>query len=159
MLINPSVLDTVLFLFENYLEDCHEPPQRAILENILRADGFPEPTVRRALDWLEILEAPEHKFASDTFGAGAWRVFNAQECARLTAQARGFLLYLEQIAVLDPVLRESVIERLLALDDEVVDIEQVQWVVLLSLFRRPGQEAAFAQMEDLLYADMADLAH
>jgi len=149
--MNPSVLDTVLFLFENYLEDCEEPPQRVTLENILRADGFPEPTVRRAL--------AEHEFTSNTFGAGAWRVFSVQECACLTAQARGFLLYLEQIAVLDPVLRESVIERLLALDDEVVDIEQVQWVVLLSLFRRPGQEAAFAQMEDLLYADMADLAH
>ncbi|MGH8126990.1 MAG: DUF494 domain-containing protein [Gammaproteobacteria bacterium] len=157
--MNPSVLDTVLFLFENYLEDCEEPPQRATLEQVLRSGGFPEPTVHRALDWLEVLEAPEREFAPEAFGAGACRIFNAQECARLTAQARGFLLYLEQVEVLDPVLRERVIERLLALDDEIVDIEEVQWVVLLSLFRRPGQEAAFAQMEDLLYADMADLAH
>ncbi|MGA7964908.1 MAG: DUF494 domain-containing protein [Gammaproteobacteria bacterium] len=157
--MNPSVLDTVLFLFENYLEDCEEPPQRATLEHVLRTGGFPEPTVHRALDWLEVLDAPEHDFAPEAFGADAWRIFSAQECTRLTAQARGFLLYLEQIEVLDPVLRERVIERLLALDDKVVDTEEVQWVVLLSLFRRPGQEAAFAQMEDLLYADMADLAH
>ena len=157
--MNPSVLDTVLFLFENYLEDCDEPPQRATLENVLRSGGFPEPTVHRALDWLEVLDAPEHEFAPETFGDGGWRIFSPQECRRLTARARGFLHYLEQVGVLDPVLRERVIERLLALDDDVADIEEVQWVVLLSLFRRPGQEAAFAQMEDLLYADMADLSH
>lgn len=158
-MINPSVLDTVLFLFENYLEDCEEPPQRATLEHVLRSGGFPEPTVHRALDWLEVLDAPEVEFAPDAFEAGAWRVFDPQECARLTTEARGFLHYLEQVGVLDAVLRERVIERLLALDDEVVDVEEVQWVVLLSLFRRPGQEAAFAQMEDLLYANMAELAH
>lgn len=153
--MNPSVLDTVLFLFENYLEDCDEPPQRATLENVLRSGGFPEPTVHRALDWLEVLDEPEQEFAPDTFGAGSCRIFSMQECARLTTQARGFLTYLEQIGVLEPALRERVIERLLALDDGVADIEEVQWVVLLSLLRRPGQEAAFAQMEDLLYADLA----
>lgn len=157
--MDPNVLDTVLFLFENYLEDCEEPPQRATLENVLRSGGFPEPTVHRALDWLEILEAPEHDCATKTYIPGSCRVFNPQECTRLTTQARGFLIYLEQIAVLDPSLRERVIERLLALDNEWVDIEEVQWVVLLSLFRRPGQEAAFAQMEDLLYTGMADMAH
>lgn len=157
--MNPSVLDTVLFLFENYLEDCDEPPQRATLENLLRSGGFPEPTVHRALDWLEVLDAPELEFAPDAFEAGAWRVFDMLECTRLTTEARGFLHYLEQVGVLDAVLRERVIERLLALDDEVVDVEEVQWVVLLSLFRRPGQEAAFAQMEDLLYTNLADLAH
>lgn len=157
--MNPSVLDTVLFLFENYLEDCEEPPQRATLEHVLRSGGFPEPTVHRALDWLEVLDAPEVEFAPDAFENGAWRVFDMQESARLTTEARGFLHYLGQVGVLDAVLRERVIERLLALDDDVVDVEEVQWVVLLSLFRRPGQEAAFAQMEDLLYANMAELAH
>lgn len=158
-MINPSVLDTVLYLFENYLEDCEEPPQRATLENVLHSSGFPEPTVRRALDWLEILDAPGEELTTGHFSAGANRVFSAQECMQLTPEARGFLLYLEQIGVLDAAQRELVIERLLALDSDEVDTEEVQWVVLLSLFRRPGQEAAFAQMEDLLYAEMAEFAH
>jgi Smg protein len=158
-LINPSVLDTVLYLFENYLEDCEEPPQRATLEDVLHSSGFPETTVRRALDWLEVLDAPGDELAAEAFTAGASRVFSTEECMRLTPEARGFLLYLEQIGVLDVVQRELVIERLLALDNDEVDAEEVQWVVLLSLFRRPGQEAAFAQMEDLLYAEMAEFAH
>ena len=158
-MINPSVLDTVLYLFENYLEDCEETPQRAILEDVLHSSGFPEPTVRRALDWLEVLDAPADAPAAEAFSAGSSRVFSPQECMQLTPGARGFLLYLEQVGVLDPVQRELVIERLLALDNDEVDTEEVQWVVLLSLFRRPGQEAAFAQMEDLLYAEMAEFAH
>ncbi len=158
-MINPSVLDTVLYLFENYLEDCEETPQRATLEDVLHSSGFPESTVRRALDWLEVLEAPASEPAAEAFGAGSSRVFSPQECMQLTPGARGFLLYLEQVGVLDAVQRELVIERLLALDNDEVDTEEVQWVVLLSLFRRPGQEAAFAQMEDLLYAEMAEFAH
>lgn len=158
-MINPSVLDTVLYLFENYLEDCEEPPQRATLEDVLHSSGFPETTVRRALDWLEVLDAPEDELVAEAFTTGASRVFSTQECMHLTPEARGLLIYLEQLGVLDAVQRELVIERLLALDNDEVDTEEVQWVVLLSLFRRPGQEAAFAQMEDLLYAEMAEFAH
>lgn len=158
-MINPSVLDTVLYLFENYLDDCEETPERAALESLLHSSGFPASTVSRALDWLEVLEAPGEGPSPEAFGSGSCRVFSPLECLRLTAEARGFLLYLEQAGVLEPAQRERVIERLLALDSEEVDLEEVQWVVLISLFRRPGQEAAFAQMEDLLYAEMAEFAH
>ena len=158
-MINPSVLDTVLYLFENYLEDCEETPQRATLENALHSSGFPEPTVSRALDWLEVLDSPADELTLGASSPEACRVFSPEESLRLTPGARGFLLYLGQIGVLAPSQRELVIERLLALDSDDVDIEEVQWVVLLSLFRRPGQEAAFAQMEDLLYAEMAEFAH
>lgn len=158
-MINPSVLDTVLYLFENYLEDCEETPQRSTLESVLHSSGFPEPTISQALDWLEVLDGPADEPAAEAFGTESHRVFGPLECLRLTAEARGFLLYLGRIGVLDPAQRERVIERLLALDSEEVDMEEVQWVVLLSLYRNPGQEAAFAQMEDLLYAEMAEFAH
>ena len=43
------------------------------------------------------------------------------------------------------------IERLLALDTEELGLEQVRWVVLMVLSSQPGQEAACARMEDLVY--------
>jgi Smg protein len=46
-----------------------------------------------------------------------------------------------------------VIDRLLALDTEEVDIEQIKWVVMMVLFSQPGQKEAYAQMEDLVFAD------
>jgi Smg protein len=60
-------------------------------------------------------------------------------------------MYLEQIGILSPVHRELVLDRLMALEAEDIGVEQVKWVVLMVLFSQPGQEAAFARMEDLVF--------
>jgi Smg protein len=39
----------------------------------------------------------------------------------------------------------------MALEAEDIGVEQVKWVVLMVLFSQPGQEAAFARMEDLVF--------
>jgi Smg protein len=57
---------------------------------------------------------------------------------------------LERHDILAPLQREVVLDRLLALDSEELDIEQVKWVVLMVLSSQPGQEQAFARMEDLV---------
>jgi Smg protein len=81
------------------------------------------------------------------------------ELERLDAASRGYLLHLEQIGILKPAQREIVIDRLLALDDEEIDAEQTKWVVMMVLFSQPGQHEAFAQMEDLVYADDSAWVH
>ena len=53
--------------------------------------------------------------------------------------------------ILSPSQREIVIDRLLALDTEELDLEQVKWVVLMVLSSQPGQELAYARMEDLVF--------
>ena len=63
-----------------------------------------------------------------------------QELARLDAQCRGLLASLESAGILSPSQREIVIDRLLALDAEELDLEQVKWVVLMVLSSQPGQE-------------------
>ncbi|OYV28502.1 MAG: hypothetical protein B7Z82_02500, partial [Halothiobacillus sp. 20-54-6] len=35
----------------------------------------------------------------------------------------------------------------------------IKWVVMLVLFARPGEEAAFAWMEELVFAEPTDLLH
>jgi Smg protein len=44
-----------------------------------------------------------------------------------------------------------VIDRLLALDTDELDLEQVKWVVLMVLSSQPGQELAYSRMEDLVF--------
>jgi Smg protein len=61
----------------------------------------------------------------------AIRVFSGQEQARLDTDVRGYILHLEQEGILSTRQREHVIDRLLALDAEDIDIEQVKWVVLM----------------------------
>ena len=77
----------------------------------------------------------------------------------LDIESRGLLIQLEAIGVLSAQTRETVIERALALDNDELDIEDIKWVVMLVLFARPGEEAAFAWMEDLVFAETAELLH
>jgi Smg protein len=89
----------------------------------------------------------------------AVRVFSDTEQQRLDTDCRGYLLHLESIGILSANQRELVIDRLMALEAEDIDIEQLKWVVLMVLFSQPGQEQAFARMEDLVFEERADAIH
>ena len=68
-------------------------------------------------------------------------------------------MFLEQTAVLDHNTREMVIDRVMALESEEIDLEQLKWVVLMVLFNQPGREAAYAWMEDLVFDEMPGIIH
>lgn len=152
-----SVLDVLVYLFESYAEYHDEPePNRNELKLELGRAGFKDHEIDHALDWLDELSATSNVgVPHDT----AFRVFDAAEQERLEATARGYLLKLEQIGILKPIQREIVIDRLLALDSEEIDVEQTKWVAMMVLFSQPDQQEAFAQMEDLVYADDSAWVH
>ena len=68
------------------------------------------------------------------------------------------MLYLEHIGILSAAQRELAIDRIMALGSEV-DVEQIKWVVLLVLFTQPGQEVAYARMEDLIFEEGTAIVH
>jgi Smg protein len=154
--MSETVLDVLMYLFETYseqdLEKEPEPDQSILREELLQA-GFGEPEVDRALDWLDGLTARNLEPFSIQPAERSIRLFNQFELARLDAECRGYILYLEQIGILSPVQRELVIDRLMALGSGDIDVEQVKWVVLMVLFSQPGQEKAFARMEDLVFEE------
>ena len=157
--MSDTVLDVLLYLFETYSDQEPEVSDQDVLrEELLRA-GFGEPEVDSALDWLDGL-GPESgtPFAAQP-GDRSMRLYNDVELRRLDLECRGYLLYLEQIGILSPEQREIVIERLLALGPGGIDRDQVKWVVLMVLFAQPGQEAAFARMEDLVFEESAGAVH
>jgi Smg protein len=156
-----SVLDILIYLFENYfdadLESAPEP-DRDVLKDELERAGFSERDVARALEWLEHLSAdPQRAGAAPT--SRAIRIFDPTEQARLDIECRGYILYLENIGILNAAQRELIIDRLLALETQQIEIEQVKWVVLMALFSQPGQESEYLRMEDLVFEDRLDAVH
>ena len=149
-----TVLDVLMYLFESFVDSEDEPePDRNELKEELEWAGFRAREIDRALDWLDGLNAID----IDTGAGGpcptAVRVYDRIEQERLDPQCRGYLLHLEQVGILTPAQRELVIDRLLALGTDDIDIEQIKWVVMMVLFSQPGQEQAYARMEDLVFAD------
>jgi Smg protein len=152
-----SVLDILIYLFENYMDaEEHPQPDRALLKEELERAGFEGVDVERALEWLDGLAGGE---AGAGATARATRIFNDQELSRLDLECRGCILHLENIGILSAMQREIVIDRLMALEADEIDIEQVKWVVLMVLFAQRGQEQAYARMEDLVLEERAAALH
>jgi Smg protein len=154
-----SVLDILIHLFENFLDaEDDSNPDRQTLKAELEQEGYPEAEIERALAWLESLATDRDREVSEGT-ARAMRVFSGAEQIRLDTDVRGYLLHLENLGILSAAQREVVIDRLLALEAEDIDIEQLKWVVLMVLFSQPGQENAYQRMEDLVFDERRDAMH
>lgn len=141
-----NILDVLIYLFENYPDDEFVPEtDQESVKTRLAQDGFNATVVDRAFTWLEGLapvtgDIPEH--LSD--GYPSVRLFTPMELQRLDVECRGFLLFLEQLGILDSISRELVIDRTMALDSEEIDLEQMKWVVQMVLFNQSEKLGEFS---------------
>ena len=155
-----NVLDVLMYLFEAYIDAEVEPePDQIELKDELSRAGFGDTEIDRALDWLDGLTDNHERFICNPQTAHGTRIYNDLEMERLDAECRGFITYLEQIRILSPPQREILIDRLLALETPDIDVEQIKWVVLMVLFSQPGQELAYARMEDLVFEEEGARLH
>lgn len=155
-----NVLDVLMYLFETYIdaEEEPEPDQNELRDELSRA-GFADSEIDRALDWLDALAEKQDGLTCSRQTGHGTRIYNDTEHERLDTGCRGFITYLEQIGILSPPQREILIDRLLALETPDIDVEQIKWVVLMVLFSQPGQELAYARMEDLVFDESGGALH
>jgi Smg protein len=148
-----NVLDVLMYLFEHYMDDdVDSEPDREDLEGRLQEAGFPSPEIDRALDWLDRLVS-EEPVAARVGSEAAQRVYTFDEQARLDLEARGFLVFLEQNGLLTAGTRELVIDRVMELDAEEIDLDQLKWVVLMVLFNQPDDSIAYSRLEEVVMAE------
>jgi Smg protein len=155
-----DVLDVLMYLFETYIETEDEPEadQNTLRIELIKA-GFNNNEIDKALDWLDGLAEHNENFIENNDTANATRIYNSAEISQLDVSCRGFISYLEQINILTTTQRELLIDRLLALDAQDINVDQIKWVVLMVLFSQPDQEKAYSQMEDLIFDTKSDFLH
>jgi Smg protein len=155
-----SVLDVLIYLFDHYVEEELEitPDQEDLKTQLIQA-GFANIQVDKAIDWLEGLTTQKDKLDARLLRSMSIRVFNDVENEKLDVECKGFLMFLEQSGVLDSEDRELVIDRVMALETDLIELQQLKWVVLMVLFNRPGKEAAFAWMEDVVMDEFSAVVH
>ena len=155
-----NVLDVLMYLFETYVDTDEEPePDQNELRDELARAGFGDLEIDRALDWLDGLTYHEEHLAGHAQTENGTRIYSDFEQERLDSSCRGYVTYLEQVGILSPPQREILIDRLLALESADIDVEQIKWVVLMVLFSQPGQELAYARMEDLVFEESTGAVH
>jgi Smg protein len=149
------MFDILVYLFENYIHNESDIyVNHADLTKELSRAGFHDDDIFKALKWLDNLSALQESHVKPYLSKGtsnATRIYCAAELAKMDVECQGFLLFLEQVNVLDAVTREMVIDRVMDLDTNSISLEDLKWVVLMVLFNVPGHENAYAQMEDLIF--------
>ncbi|MDC2889910.1 DUF494 family protein [Psychrosphaera algicola] len=157
------MFDILLYLFENIVNDSAEIwVDEDELTKELKKAGFHDDDIFKALMWLEDLADLRANDISPFINgqtAISNRIYTPQEMLKLDTECRGFVLFLEQINLLDVATREMVIDRIMELEETHICLEDLKWVVLMVLFNVPSKESAFEQMENLVFDEPEGAIH
>ena len=82
--------------------------------------------------------------------SGGFRVFSPEEINGLSTKARGFLTFLVESDLISATQREVIIERVIALSESQVGVDEIKLIVLLALWHQ--QESIDGMMLELLAA-------
>ncbi|MHB1202596.1 MAG: Smg family protein [Acidithiobacillus sp.] len=143
-----DVLDIISYLLDHLDDEDDES-----LERHLRAVGFPDDDIQRALDWMAGFAGDDQ----DPANRPALRAYHPLELQRLSVVSRGRLHELERLGVITPAVRERIIDRLLALDLEDTDLPTLDWITFMVLANESGPEALW--VDTLLGNDGQRLLH
>lgn len=155
------MFDILMYLFENYMDgnitlNADEGQIVTELEQI----GFVKNEIGRALDWLDGLNKVQATVdATVLTNPHAIRHYTYEESERLGLDAKGFLLTLEQMGILDAMTREVVLDRIMVLHPREVDLGRIKWVILIALFNQPNKKSALSLLQDMILSDVFDLLH
>ncbi len=127
-----DVIDIITYLLDHLDDEDDE-----VIEDHLRAVGFPDEEIQRALDWMEGFAVEEQENTS----LRALRAYHPHEQLHLSVAARGQLHDWERLGVINGSMRERIIDRLLALDLEDTDLETLDWIAFMVMANDPGPEA------------------
>jgi len=141
------MFDVLVYLFENYYQ-ADGYPDHDTLSRKLHAAGFENADISEALDWLNGL-ARFNDLPQTLDGGRSYRAYTSDELAKLSTEGRGFIVFLESARVLSPVLREVILERAMALPEEVVGLEKLKVIALMVLWARKGSVDALI-LDELL---------
>lgn len=150
-----NMLDVLLYLFEFCSEEewTLASGEEALHGKLVNA-GFEDEQIDEAFCWLRGLSTDEH-LAIPVWPASdrSIRIFREEECLRLPVDCQGFLILLEQLKVIDAVMRERIIERAMALGLDEIDLDHFKWVIMMVLLNNDEESPSFFWLEDFLLDD------
>jgi len=166
------MFEVLVFVYENYWrgDDC---PQWEHLGRKLSAVGFEQDEIQEALVWLSGLSlatrgseqplaaglaAPDVQVPGQAPSASSMRVYSVDEQNRMGPQCLGFLHFLDAAQALPAPMREVVIERAMASNSTVLDLDDLKIIVLM-VYWSFGQEPDALVLDELCDNPAERIAH
>jgi Smg protein len=134
--LRERVLAIVNLITQYFLEE-HEPKSESDLVEELLAVGFDADEIDAAFSWMEdqTLRPPRQEDGL-TAPVLSHRVFSPEEPRILCGEARGFLVRLRSLGILDEELFEEIIHKSVEMSDEEVSFREIKTIAILALFAR-----------------------
>ena len=158
-----DVMDVLFHLFERYIAaDDITKLDKACLVTDLERVGFPKQAISKAFSWLDNMKTVEVVTKQDSADSViAIRHYTRQEMNKFNTECRGYLLFLEQIGLLNPVMREIVIDSVMILDLDEIELEQIHLIVLMALLDQSEQEKrrAYGWVDSVAFKDTKATVH
>jgi Smg protein len=152
------MFEVLAYLFDTWY-DAESCPDPDTLEIKLKAAGFDSEEIVDALDWLSgLADDPETRLPESLAEGDSFRAYSAGEFRKLSADCRGMLTFLESAQVVDPLQREIIIDRAIALPEGELDIEKFKVIILMVLWTQ-GCEPDGLILDELLPDGSPRTAH
>jgi Smg protein len=156
-----NVLDVLSYLFDNYLDlDFGVIGDENTLVCELEQAGFPAQEIDKAFDWLgELIDLNVQNVDFLNLPQHSMRILTSDEQAKLDLECQGMLIALERSNCLDPISREIILERAMAIEVERLTLSHFKRVIALVMLNRCWSDDVVAWVEGLVYDPDSCILH
>lgn len=130
--MNERVLVIVTIIAQYILSDLDFPAESDLVNELL-ASGFAEDEINAAFLWMERLNHDPRERLSPAFRAPTFRVFAPEETRLLSLEARGFLVRLRNLGLIDETLLDEMIQRATSEASEELNLDDIKSVAAQTL--------------------------
>ncbi|MDO3377460.1 DUF494 domain-containing protein [Geoalkalibacter halelectricus] len=131
--------------------------ENEIVEELLDI-GFEADEIDAAFSWMENQTLEPTQPATPCLGVSSQRVFTTREILALSLEARGFLVRLRALGIIDDEMQEEIIERAMTGGEDQVCLKEIKHIAILALFSR-AQHQWRKEVDCILDDDWSALYH
>lgn len=128
----------------------------------LMSEGFDAQEINDAFSWMETTALEQHlpNQSSDDFCSppATVRIFTPEECRLIDVEARGFLIRLRNMGLLNDEIEEELIDRIVAAAEDPVSLQEMKILTALTLLARNSNQWQ-REIDCLMTEDWARIYH
>lgn len=151
------VLAIVGIIAQYVMDEREDFNETDIVEELL-AEGFAAEEIDAAFSWMECLSLHPSRRTELNLAAPTWRIFTPEENRALSAEARGFLVRLRSLGIIDNESQEEIIDRALQGEEGELSLRDIKTLTALTLFAR-SQDTWRQEVDCILEDDLGRLFH
>ena len=144
------MFEVLVFMFENYFAN-HAMPGNDVMEQELSAAGFEHYDILGAFGWYEEMQSglknSNIDYSHTYYG---FRIFSELELKKLSLESISFILFLHQANVINNLERDLIVDRAMALGQQLIMVEEIRWITMIALWSE-GREKDYLFVEDALF--------